>query len=549
MVATDPTITITSPYAYQTRKADALFEAIFTLSGTITDLPAGAFAEYQVDDGSWIQAPTDGNGNFSTDVVITKQQNITVRVSTHPLIADTVSYVTAANTWLAWWQSNESGRGSSTQNTIRNELTDSDPRPTMFKNGVWQRLADPTSEDSTGGSTWVRIAVEFAKIGIPIGLINVAVGGTSIERWLPSSNDLWDTRIMQEVTEADCGGISFTTSLGGESNVGTDGPTLRAWLEEMINALHAEFGTNHYLTYVPRSYENGAGDTLRGEFDYVIANNPYCLFGGDTSVVDLSVNSDGTHLNSSSQVNEAALIRFAAFTAPEEAQNQPPVANAGPDQSVAAGVEFILDGSGSQDTDGTIVEWRWTQTAGDPVILNTSTPSQPKAISPSRTSAQTLTFQLITVDDDGEESTPGTVNVNVAAVVLSEILKVIERLDFDLVTQGDVNAYFGRANREVMKLKPSDPTGLALDADGFMMLDSNTIEEVKVIAEGSSISSKTDSINLEGSEMLVRLGDLEASKNGNIYFSIVVFVEGDTKGVVVSSKGSSGNKPMSYVTL
>ena len=230
-------------------------------------------------------------------------------------------------------------------------------------------------------------------------------------------------------------------------------------------------------------------------------------------------------------------------------ENQPPIANAGPDQSVAAATQFTLDGTGSQDTDGTIVEWRWTQTAGDPVILDTSTPSQPKATSPSRTSAQTLTFQLITVDDEGEESAPGTVNVNVAAVVLSEILKVIERLDFDLVTQGDVNVYFGRANREVMKLKPSDPTGLALDANGFMMLDSNTIEEVKVIAEGSSISSKTDSINLDGSEMLVRLGDLEASKNGNIYFSIVVFVEGDTKGVVVSSKGSSGNKPMSYVTL
>ncbi|TKB03901.1 hypothetical protein E5672_07380 [Alteromonas portus] len=229
--------------------------------------------------------------------------------------------------------------------------------------------------------------------------------------------------------------------------------------------------------------------------------------------------------------------------------NQQPTANAGPDQSVAAGVEFTLDGTGSEDTDGTIVEWRWTQTAGDSVVLDISTPSQPKAISPSRTSAQTLTFQLITVDDQGQESAPGIVNVNVAAVVLSEILKVIERLDFDLETNGDINAYFGRANREVMKLKPSEPTGLALDSDGFMMLDNNTIEEVKVIAGGSSISSKTDSINIEGSEMLVRLGDLEASKNGSIYFSIVVFVEGDTKGVVVSSKGSSGNKPMSYVTL
>jgi hypothetical protein len=419
VVATDPTITITSPYAYQTRKADALFEAIFTLTGTITDLPAGAFAEYQVDDGSWIQAPTDGSGNFSTDVIITKQQSITVRVSTHTAVTDSVSYITAANTWLAWWQSNESGRGSSTQNTIRNELTDSDPRPTMFKNGVWQRLADPTSEDSTGGSTWVRIAVEFAKLGIPIGLINVAVGGTSIERWIPSSNDLWDTRIIQEVTEADCGGISFTTSLGGESNVGTDGAVLRAWLEEMINALHTEFGTNHYLTYVPRSYEDGLGDTLRGEFDYAIENNPYCLFGGDTSVVDLSVNSDGTHLNSSSQVNEAALIRFNAFTA-VEAANQPPTANAGIDQSVAAGVTVQLDGTGSTDGDGTIVSYSWAQTAGDAVILTGASTSTPSFTAPSTNAQQTLTFELTVTDNEAATDTDA-VDVVVAAEVVQPI--------------------------------------------------------------------------------------------------------------------------------
>jgi hypothetical protein len=268
----------------------------------------------------------------------------------------------------------------------------------------------------------------------------------------------------------------------------------------------------------------------------------------DGQLVDFAAY-DGTL--ESTTVGTTYTLSLSGYDNQEDAffDNASPTANAGPDQSVAAATQFTLDGTGSQDTDGTIIEYRWTQTAGDTVTLDTSTPSQPKATSPSRTSAQTLTFQLITVDDEGEESAPGTVNVNVAAVVLSEILKVIERLDFDLVTQGDVNVYFGRANREVMKLKPSDPTGLALDANGFMMLDSNTIEEVKVIAEGSSISSKTDSINLDGSEMLVRLGDLEASKNGNIYFSIVVFVEGDTKGVVVSSKGSSGNKPMSYVTL
>lgn len=425
VVVADPTITILTPYAYQTKKADALFEAIFTLSGTITDLPAGAVAEYQVDGGNWIQAPTDSNGNFSTDVVITKQQNITVRVSTNTDVTDTVSYITAAHTWLAWWQSNESGRGASTQNSVRNELDSEDIRPTMFKDGVWQRLADPTSEDSNGGSTWVRIAVEFAKIGIPIGLLNVAVGGTSLERWLPSSNDLWDSRIIAETTEADCGGITYTASLGGESNVGTAPATMRLWLEEMMNALHTEFGSVHYLTDIPRTYANGESDNLRAEFDYVIDNNPHCRFGGDIEVVDLTTSGDGTHLNSSAQVNEAALIRFAAFTAEQVEENQPPTANAGPDQSVAAGVLVQVSASGSSDGDGTIVGYKWRETTNSGVVLSSTTAENISFTSPVSDTAQTVTLELIVTDDDGVDSAPVYVNFNVAAEVVAPTLETL----------------------------------------------------------------------------------------------------------------------------
>jgi hypothetical protein len=42
---------------------------------------------------------------------------------------------------------------------------------------------------------------------------------------------------------------------------------------------------------------------------------------------------------------------------------------------------------------------------------------------------------------------------------------------------------------------------------------------------------------------------MDIGKNGNIYFIIIVFVEGYDKGVEVSSKGAAGNKPMIYVTL
>jgi hypothetical protein len=96
--------------------------------------------------------------------------------------------------------------------------------------------------------------------------------------------------------------------------------------------------------------------------------------------------------------------------------NAAPTANAGPDQSdVAAGATFTLDGSGSSDPDGTIASYTWTQTAGDPVTLSDSTAQKPTGTAPSTSSPQTLTFQLVTTDNDGATSTPDTVNIGVLA--------------------------------------------------------------------------------------------------------------------------------------
>ena len=52
--------------------------------------------------------------------------------------------------------------------------------------------------------------------------------------------------------------------------------------------------------------------------------------------------------------------------------NQPPVANAGPDQTVTAGESVTLAGSGT-DVDGTIVSYAWTQVSGPAVTLSGAT--------------------------------------------------------------------------------------------------------------------------------------------------------------------------------
>ena len=96
--------------------------------------------------------------------------------------------------------------------------------------------------------------------------------------------------------------------------------------------------------------------------------------------------------------------------------NVDPVADAGNNQSVAAGASVSLDGTGSSDSDGNIVSYSWVQTVGDNVALTDANTSTPDFTAPSTDIAQTLTFRLTVTDDDGATDTDD-VNVNVAATV------------------------------------------------------------------------------------------------------------------------------------
>lgn len=83
--------------------------------------------------------------------------------------------------------------------------------------------------------------------------------------------------------------------------------------------------------------------------------------------------------------------------------NSAPVANAGPDQTVAAGATVTLDGTGSSDPDpGDTLAYTWTQTEGDPVSLSDATAAQPAFTAPD--AAGILAFQLEVSDGVGGEA-------------------------------------------------------------------------------------------------------------------------------------------------
>jgi len=94
-------------------------------------------------------------------------------------------------------------------------------------------------------------------------------------------------------------------------------------------------------------------------------------------------------------------------------QSRPPVANAGPDQSVVQRTTVRLDGSGSTDPDGTIAGVRWVQVAGPAVTLSGSTTLSPTFVAPRVSTTTTLSFEL-TVTDSDNVSSSDRVNVSVA---------------------------------------------------------------------------------------------------------------------------------------
>jgi hypothetical protein len=101
----------------------------------------------------------------------------------------------------------------------------------------------------------------------------------------------------------------------------------------------------------------------------------------------------------------------------QAAQNQAPVADAGPDQQVAAGSRVVLDGGNSTDPDSAtngIADFDWRQLAGTSAsLIPTGTPGRVEFTAPTPPSGgEALLFELTVTDGDGlTGSDQATVNV------------------------------------------------------------------------------------------------------------------------------------------
>ncbi|MFN2435109.1 MAG: PKD domain-containing protein, partial [Nitrososphaeraceae archaeon] len=102
-----------------------------------------------------------------------------------------------------------------------------------------------------------------------------------------------------------------------------------------------------------------------------------------------------------------------------EAQNVPPKADAGEDQTVEVNTEVKLDAGDSSDQDGQIVSYKWEQTDGPKVDLKDSDKKVAIFDVPESAADSNLVFKL-TVTDDKDDSGTDDVTVEVEQIPQEE---------------------------------------------------------------------------------------------------------------------------------
>ncbi|QJR79594.1 DUF5011 domain-containing protein [Alteromonas pelagimontana] len=157
----------------------------------------------------------------------------------------------------------------------------------------------------------------------------------------------------------------------------------------------------------------------------------------------------------------------------------------------------------------------------------------------------TVTFNATDLSDNAAEPVTQTVIVEVYVATAEEVLEILSLLEFEIVNDGNVTAYYGRANRERFRLKPTataevDLTKLAL-IDEFLDFSKNHVTKVELLSNKKTISSETNAVMIKKESLLVRLGDLTTPgvSGRDLVVTFIVYVGDDTRGIVMSGRNSS----------
>lgn len=190
----------------------------------------------------------------------------------------------------------------------------------------------------------------------------------------------------------------------------------------------SKFGDPGYGGTVGDMMANGAQNVLKGRSGYVGQNaawpatdtvtvNMGTQLAGKTVRVRFRIGTDDAAGELGWEIDNVKFDGidnkpFSALVDDKSSCGAPPIADAGPDQTVTSGQQVTLDGSMSTDPGSLPLTYQWTEANGIPVTLTGATMAQATFTAPVVTMPTKLTFKLAV--SDGKGSASDTVDVLVS---------------------------------------------------------------------------------------------------------------------------------------
>ena len=286
----------------------------------------------------------------------------------------------------------------------------------------WGQVAKLTASDGTEGDVFGH-SVSISDDTVLAGAYgdNASAGSAYVYRWtyLPPP-DLSIAKTVTPVSAAPGDTITYTITFSNAGQGTATGVVITDSIPVSVTNTSV-ISSGVTITQTAPGYVWDVADLALGMGGIItitgVLSNPLpagVLTNTATITTTTAVEDDLTNNSSTAGITVTAI-------------NNPPVTDAGPNQSVDPGSTVTLDGSASFDPDGNEpLTYLWVQTGGPTVTLSDATVAMPTFTAPS--SPTVLTFSLTATDSLGlADPTPDEVVVTVTQIAFQIYLPLVIR--------------------------------------------------------------------------------------------------------------------------